>query len=376
VTWYGLGMNRRRLLATGAALALSAGCGWGRPRPLVPVEVARERIAEVTVGLRPHRPAGFRVELEALGGRPVVHHYGHGGAGMSLSWGTARLAAELCLLASAPPCAVAVIGAGVAGLTTARQLQRRGFQVTLYASALPPHTTSNRSLACWTPLSGLISSGPLAAGFDTQFHAAAAAASQELQQLARHKRYGISWLDTYTAWDEPPTEAPAGWLRDPLVATETALGPGEHPFPTPWATVRRTLRLEPGRYLQALVEDVRQAGGRFVSRTFAAPEEVLALPEPVLVNCAGLGALALFGDTTLVPLKGQLVRLQPQPEVAYGISAIRTPGTSFLHMAPRSDGVILGGTLAPGDWSLEPDEASLQSVLDAHQRFFAGMARS
>jgi D-amino-acid oxidase len=365
-------MNRRRLLVTGAALAL-AGC-TARRRSLAPVQVSRERALEVTVGLRPHRVAGFRVELERLGERALVHHYGHGGAGMSLSWGTAHLAAELCLAASDAPRAAAVLGAGVAGLTTARQLQRRGFQVTLYASELPPHTTSNRSLACWTPLSGLVGGGPLVPGFDLQFHAAAVVASQELQRLVHKPRYGVSWIDTYTVWDEPPTETPAGWLRDPLAVSETALGSGEHPFPAPWATVRRTLRLEPGRYLQALVDDVQEAGGRFVQRTFTSPEELLALPEPVLVNCAGLGAHALFGDEGLVPLKGQLVRLRPQPEVEYGISAIRTAGASFLHMAPRSDGVVLGGTLVPGDWSLQPDEVALQSVLEAHQRFFGAMS--
>jgi D-amino-acid oxidase len=47
------------------------------------------RILETVVGIRPGRPT-IRLEHEALGsGRHVVHNYGHGGAGVTLSWGCA-----------------------------------------------------------------------------------------------------------------------------------------------------------------------------------------------------------------------------------------------------------------------------------------------
>jgi len=50
-------------------------------------------ILEVSVGLRPSRPR-VRVEVETRNGRPVVHNYGHGGAGFMLSWGCAADVAE------------------------------------------------------------------------------------------------------------------------------------------------------------------------------------------------------------------------------------------------------------------------------------------
>jgi D-amino-acid oxidase len=53
------------------------------------------RILAHRVGLRPVRPQ-VRLESETLGtGQIVVHNYGHGGAGITLSWGCARDAAEL-----------------------------------------------------------------------------------------------------------------------------------------------------------------------------------------------------------------------------------------------------------------------------------------
>ncbi len=60
---------------------------------LLEPRVARARILEVRVGLRPGRKE-VRLELEARpGGALVVHDYGHGGAGVTLSWGCAD---EVC----------------------------------------------------------------------------------------------------------------------------------------------------------------------------------------------------------------------------------------------------------------------------------------
>ena len=47
------------------------------------------------VGLRPQREGGIRLEREDVQGTPVVHNYGHGGAGVTLSWGCARRVLEL-----------------------------------------------------------------------------------------------------------------------------------------------------------------------------------------------------------------------------------------------------------------------------------------
>src|SRR3546814_6204183 len=93
--------------------------------------------------LRPYRPSGFVILAEALGAKRLVHNYGHGGAGITLSWGTSRLAADLGLQGHAGP--VAVIGAGVVGLTTARLVQEAGFSVTIYTAKLPPETKIGRA---------------------------------------------------------------------------------------------------------------------------------------------------------------------------------------------------------------------------------------
>lgn len=58
-------------------------------------EIAGARVVEHRVGLRPARPAA-RLERELLpGGRVLVHNYGHGGAGVTVAWGCAGVAARL-----------------------------------------------------------------------------------------------------------------------------------------------------------------------------------------------------------------------------------------------------------------------------------------
>jgi D-amino-acid oxidase len=62
---------------------------------------AEAEIIAHLVGLRPSRSVGIRVELEQLGGRTVIHNYGHGGSGVTVSWGCA--AEVLALVRAALP---------------------------------------------------------------------------------------------------------------------------------------------------------------------------------------------------------------------------------------------------------------------------------
>jgi glycine/D-amino acid oxidase-like deaminating enzyme len=124
------------------------------------------------------------------------------------------------------------------------------------------------------------------------------------------------------------------------------------------------MRFEPSIYLDALMRDVLGFGSRIVIRTFETPRDLMALAEPLIVNCTGLGAKALFGDAELVPVKGQLTVLVPQPEVTYMVEG----------MLPRSDGIILnGGMQQRGNWTLEPDEAFQESVVQEFKTIFDAM---
>jgi D-amino-acid oxidase len=344
---------------------------------LAPVKASWDRVIRTTVGLRPHRDAGFMLRADKLGDKLLVHNYGHGGAGMSLSWGTGLMAAEFAT--EHPERRAAVIGCGAVGLTSARQLQRRGFEVTIYAAAVPPNVTSNMSLAGFTPTSGLVEPEQRTREWDAQYHRASDIAYRQLQ-LMIGPLYGVTWIDNYTMMDDVRPPSPANPdrpnLMDGLQPGEITLGPGEHPFPTKYALWGPTIRIEPNIYLDALVRDFLLWGGHIVIRKFDNPRELSTLREPIVINCTGLGARDLFGDQQVVPLKGQLTVLVPQPEVNYhtgGGTRPPTPGSLGLHMMPRSDGIILGGTSQRDVWAMEPDEAERKRVVDGHIELFGAM---
>ena len=342
-------------------------------RHFAPVKVARNRIIREMVGLRPYRPAGFVVEAQRLGHKFLVHNYGHGGAGVTLSWGTASLAVDLArdfLIArrSSTPAHFAVLGCGVSGLSTARLLQRY-FQngpgtVTIYAKDLPPNTTSNIAGASWSPTS-VFEPQETTARFNEQFRTACKISNRAFQLLVGTE-YGVRWIDLLELLQHEAglqRELPGG--NDLYYQLEIHRDPETY-FGFQYARQYSTMLIEPSIYLSALLRDFYIAGGRVVVKEFKAREELARLREPVIFNCTGLGSRALFGDNQLVPVRGQLEILLPQPEIDY---AYHSSG----YMYPRRDGIVLGGTWDHDDWSLTPDPEQATDILEAHMAIMKGL---
>ena len=154
-------IGRRRLLTgTGAALLLGGleGCATsfsakGKPQApplqLAPIRAGTDRITRITVCTRPFRAQGPRLDTEQIGSKLVVHNYGHGGSGWSLSWGSSGIAVRKAMASGERD--IAVIGCGALGLTSALLLQRAGARVTIYAKDLPPNVRSSLASGLWTP---------------------------------------------------------------------------------------------------------------------------------------------------------------------------------------------------------------------------------
>jgi len=334
------------------------------PRRLERVAVSEDRIIRRVVGLRPFRPTGFVVRAESLDGKLLVHNYGHGGGGVTLSWGTAALAAEL-VRESGRSGSAAVIGCGVIGLSTARVLQDRGFDVTIYSRQLPPDTTSNVAGAMWSP-SFVVDRSRRTPEFDAQFERAQRISHRTFQGLVGTD-YAVRWRELFVLSSNPEVNGLPDWGLPELYPARRALSAAENPFASPRVVVEDTMFIEPATYLRALLRDFHLAGGRIVVRGLASASDVAALPEPVVVNATGLGARELFGDRELVAIKGQLTVLLPQAGVDYAVV------TEDLYMFPRSDGIVLGGTHERGVETLEPDLEAEKRILAGQRAIFEGM---
>lgn len=355
----------RRGFALGGSAALLSACATvpNRPRafasctPLPPVLVDSSRVIRTVAGLRPYRRSGFVVREERLGDKRLVHNYGHGGSGITMSWGTSKLAADLGLRGHNGP--VAVIGSGIVGLSTARLAQEAGFPVTIYAAALPPDTTSNVAGGQFHPF-GLFRDDSVTPEFRQQFVQALDYSWRRFQIMVGDD-YGIHWLPTYVETDSPEARLVANY---PPV--NRMLSQSEHPFP--WGSTLRydTMYVETGRYLRQMIRDVHVAGGKIEVRRFASPADIGALAEALVFNCTGLGSRELFGDAELQPIRGQLAILEPQPEVRYAALG------EFGYMFPRADGILLGGTFERDVWDPTPEPAAIARIVERHKRFFDG----
>ena len=350
--------RREFLAATGATLlgASLTGCSFGprasAPAParpvleLAPLRASLDRMTAITVCTRPFRAQGPRLDVEQIQGRTVIHSYGHGGSGWSLSWGAGELAAERVFGTGERE--VAVIGCGAIGLTTAVVLQRAGMVVTIYTKELPSDTRSSLATGVFTPDSRICFEQYATPAFRQSWERMARRSFSTYQSYLGLPGTPVEFIDSYFLSDtaEPasrslPADDPRPrfaklqreLLGDVLSGSQLYL-PGSHPFGGRHVRGGLQLMFNLAAYQHLLLSDFLEGGGRIRIDEFHSPADFARVREKTLVNATGYGARALLGDQSLVPVRGQLARLVPQPDIHYGLIY---HGVAFV---PRRDGLV------------------------------------
>jgi len=350
--------------------------------PIIPIRADMDRIFRITVCTRPFRPAGPRQDVERIGDKIVVHNYGHGGSGWSLSWGSADVVVRKVLAEGSAQREVAVIGAGALGLTAALTAQRAGLKVTIYARERAPYVRSVRATGSWTPDSRIALASAAAPDFPAQWEAMARTSFAMYMSYIGAAGTPVEWTDRYSLSDGGHHVYP-GEGRDYVeymdrIADLTPgfheLPPGATPFPT--KSVRRTtsLTFNVADYARQLMTDFLIAGGTIETREFHTPQELTALPQRAIIDCTGYAARQLWSDESIVPVRGQISWLIPQDGVTYGLNY---KGLSVL---ARRDGIVLQLNKAGEDdgWndSTEvPDRATAEEAVGVLQELYGRMAK-
>lgn len=316
-----------------------------------------DQVLRVVAGIRPCRRGGLRLEIDQIESKPVIHNYGHGGCGITLSMGTAIAAGDLLDSVSSPGSSVAVLGAGVVGLTTARLLAQRGYAVNIYAQQMGTQTLSALAGALFLPV-GIESEHPdIGKDRFLEILQDSKSALMELDPV----RYGIEELPVYEpafVHDEEFLFG-NGTIDPPLPLDRLPL-----PGPPRSGQLFTTLFIHTLRFLDALLGDCRDAGIEIHERVFTDQHELNALPEDSVVNCLALGSRTLFDDQAMYPARGVLVHMNPQ-KLGYIVH------DGYRYMFPREDALILGGCFDEGVWDDTPNEEIAREILAHHRRFFA-----
>jgi D-amino-acid oxidase len=324
------------------------------------LKLSKDRIIKETVGLRPFRPSGPRIESQQLGNKTIIHNYGHGGSGWSLSWGTGNLARNL--VKQTTETKIVVIGAGCVGIATATLLQESGYEVTIYAKEVSPNITSNLATGTWSPASRVCDKEKSTPEFYAKWENATRFSFKRMQMMLGMDET-VQWRDEYQVHKslQKNTDGNGGAeiFHLPGLAPEwNDLSKKDHPFDAEVVRKRSNMIFNIPSYLNFHMNNFLLRGGKLKIHEIKTLENIDALAEKVVVNCMGLGAKSVFNDEELTPVSGQLACLVPQTEVDYKLA---TKGAYFI---TRKDGIYLGGTGVLGDWNTVPNRELSEKWVD------------
>ena len=231
------------------------------------------------------------------------------------------------------------------GLTAAICLREAGVDATIVAAKLPHATTSSVAAAIWYPYKAYPEDSVLSWGGRT---------FEVFEELSDNPESGVLMREGVEIWRE---RVPDPWWAGAVPHVRRCGGdelpPGYidgHAFAAPV--------VEMPVYLTYLMDRFTAAGGSVEQCTLSSLDEVDAR---VVVNCVGLGARDLVDDTSMGPIRGQVVRVHNPGLKRFMLDEDNPEGVTYI--VPRSGDCILGGTADAGEWDLEPDPETAAGIL-------------
>lgn len=243
---------------------------------------------------------------------------------------------------------IAIVGAGISGMSVTYLLAKKGHKVTVYSKAFSPNITSNRAAAFWFPYH--IRNDKR--GIDwcqLSFEYFKAFSGQpetgiSMQKIIKVLRKGVEeeepvWID-FMPKDSfrmlPENELPENFARVceatiPLIETQIFL---------PW-----------------LQNQLQQSGVTFIEKEIT-DLKTLSKEYDAVVNCAALGARELCNDKGVIPVRGQVALLSTS-----SMRTIYLDNEDLLYVVPRKDAIIVGGTYEENVEEEFTEPATIEKIL-------------
>ena len=245
---------------------------------------------------------------------------------------------------------VTVVGAGVVGLTCAVRLLEEGHRVDVLARDLPLETTSAVAAAIWYPYRAF----PL-----DRVLAWSARSYDVFAGLAGVDGAGVtmrSGIEVFAARQDEP------WWRSAVPALDHVPPPAG--YGDAWTFEAPVVEMPV--YLTWLASRVEELGGTITRLNLSA----LPVGPDVVVNCAGIGARLLAADSSVGPVRGQVVHLSQVGLEQWFVDS----SADLTYVVPRAHDIVVGGTDQEGEWSRTPSPDDAEAILARARRLVPELA--
>ncbi len=252
---------------------------------------------------------------------------------------------------------ITIIGCGVSGLTTGIVLLDAGYDVEIVTTAMPTDTVSARAAALWFPFE--IGPADLANTWSKYAYSIFETLADDPQTGIRMRKHLELIAQESDAW----------WI-DALPATAIRKARVEElPDGFFMGYMMEVPIIETPIYLAYLQRRFVETGGAITLRAVSNIDAFCKIND-IVVNCTGLGSVELMGDQEMYPIRGQIVKLAPDPE-AESISAdmaLWESETDLAYIIPRSDCIVLGGNALINNADLFIDEETTEGIRQRCER--------
>ena len=253
---------------------------------------------------------------------------------------------------------VAIIGAGVSGLTCGVVFVERGYRTAIFAKDIGQQTTSSVAAAVWFPYHVEPAERVIPLALETY---------QVLLDLARLPESGVSIIESRQFLRTGEIEIPEWAIplgAQSLSSVAMGLRPvrdraqrGGYSFKSGFSL--RVPLMDTTIYLDYLAARFRKAGGEIHANVRFEKLEDVDRKFDLVINCAGIGARELVRDADLEPHRGQ-VAIVPKVD---GLScAIVCDDAPLMYAIPRTNDCVFGGTNDVSD-NLVADPATTSRIV-------------